>query len=91
MTLHEKVSGLIAWRAPDPLCDACVADYLALSPRQVAAASHAVRSDRRLRRFHGHCAGCCTDRVVTMLPSDEQIGAEMARERPHLTARPELR
>ena len=69
MRLNQRVSAFLAWRAPEPICEACVADHLALSRRQVstAAAATTVRSDGRFRRFTGRCSGCCTDRRVTAL------------------------
>jgi hypothetical protein len=69
MPLHETIGSLIARRAPQPVCDACLADYLALSRKQVFAASLLVRSDNRFRRFSGVCSGCCTNRKVTTMAS----------------------
>ena len=91
LRLHQKVSAFIAWRAPDPLCDACVADYLALSRRQVSDASHNVRGDGGFQRFHGRCSGCCTDRMVTMLAANEDLAAPVVQGPQPMTARPVLR
>ncbi|HEV2817276.1 MAG TPA: hypothetical protein VGW40_08680 [Allosphingosinicella sp.] len=66
MTLPDQVSSFIARRAPEPVCDACVADYLALSRRQVTAARHRARDREEFRRFAGRCAGCCTHCRVTV-------------------------
>jgi hypothetical protein len=65
MGLQEKIQAFIACRAPQPVCDACVADHLSLQRRQVAAATARILSGDRYRRFSGRCCGCCTTRRVT--------------------------
>lgn len=91
MSLYRRISDFIAGRAPEQLCDDCVADYLALSRRQVTAAGPQVRADPRFRRFSGRCSGCCTDRMVTMLPevAGPFVGTQFPPPRP--VARPSLR
>lgn len=67
MTLQERVQTFVARRAPKPICDECVADYLALSRRQVVAAAFRFKRGAELRRFTGRCSGCCTNRRVNVL------------------------
>jgi hypothetical protein len=62
---REAIGRLVACRAPRPICDACLADHLALSARQVAAAASRLRHDPGFSRFTGRCSGCCTARRVT--------------------------
>jgi hypothetical protein len=66
MTLKERVWAFVARRGPRPVCDDCVADYLALSRKQVVTAARFKRSGE-VRRFTGRCSGCCTERKVTVL------------------------
>ncbi len=55
----------VAGRVSRPICDDCVADYLALSRRQVVTAARFKRSTE-VRRYTGRCSGCCTERKVTV-------------------------
>jgi hypothetical protein len=64
--LRDEVGLFIARRAPAAVCDACVADHLAVSRRQVTAARNRARDDHDFRRFAGRCSGCCTDCRVTV-------------------------
>ena len=70
MRLYQRVSAFITRRAPEPVCDACVADHLALSPSQVSRASARVRTRDGFRRFAGRCSGCCTDRTVMLVAAE---------------------
>ena len=67
MTLQDRVHAFVALRAPRPICDDCVADYLALSRKQVLAAAFRFKQLRAVRRFTGRCSGCCTNRRVNLL------------------------
>lgn len=71
MTIQERVQTLVTGRAR-PICDDCVADYLAISRRQVVSAT--LRSKQKgVRRFIGRCSGCCTYRRV-MSPESARKG-----------------
>jgi hypothetical protein len=70
MSLRDKVSAFISGRAPKPICDACVADHLALSRRQVAAAGCTVQQGQGFKRLAGRCSGCCANRTVTIQTQD---------------------
>jgi hypothetical protein len=58
------ILALLARRGPRPICDACLADHLGLAVRSIAASARRLAM-RELRRFDGHCSGCCTMRRVT--------------------------
>jgi hypothetical protein len=67
VTLSQQVKTFVAGRAAKPVCDACVADHLALTRRQATAAINRSHRDHRFRRFNGQCSGCCTHRRVSVL------------------------
>ena len=75
MGLEERVRAFIVWRAAKPTCDACAADYLALTRKQVCAANYRVGRDAAIHRFAGRCSGCCTSRTVTAFLVLEPSGA----------------
>jgi hypothetical protein len=66
MSRQAKIRSLLLGRAPQPLCDACVADHLALDRRHIGAALRS-RLTTGFSRQQGRCSGCCTDRRVTAL------------------------
>jgi hypothetical protein len=67
MTLLQTIGSFVIRRAPRPICDHCIADHLALEPRQASAAGQRLKLDRSFDRFTGKCSGCCTWRKVTVL------------------------
>jgi hypothetical protein len=67
VTLSQQVTIFVAGRAAGPVCDACIADHLALTRRQANAAINRSNRDHHLRRFDGQCSGCCTRRRVSVL------------------------
>ncbi len=67
MTLSQQVEAFVAGREAKPICDACVADHLAMTRRQATAALNRSHGDRCLHRFDGRCSGCCTNRRVSVI------------------------
>jgi hypothetical protein len=62
----EDVAGFIARLAPEPVCDECIAERLALSARQ--SASHSTRElagARGFTRSKGACSLCDAVKLVT--------------------------
>jgi hypothetical protein len=65
MSIAEQVSAFIGRRALRPICDACIADHLAIRRTQVTtAASKKKTTAGAFLRAAGQCSGCCTRRVV---------------------------
>jgi len=60
-----QVAALLDARAPRAMCDACLADYLAISKTQARQASAALAQSGLFPRDAGFCSGCCTTRIVT--------------------------
>ena len=65
MSYRLQVAALLEARAPRAMCDACLADYLAISKTQVRHASAALAQSGLFPRVAGFCSGCCTTRIVT--------------------------
>jgi biotin operon repressor len=59
VTISAKILALLEARGPQPICDACLGDYLGLARRSITAAGRTL-SAQKLRRFDGRCSGCCT-------------------------------
>ena len=68
MQIQERVRAFLVARAARPICDACIADYLALRREQVATVMHS-RRGVSLQRAVGHCSCCCTSRRVSLVPT----------------------
>jgi hypothetical protein len=67
MTVLEQVEGLLARISPNALCDDCIADKLAIRPRQHA--NHKTRELEKLLGYDRRVAECSlckrTDKKVT--------------------------
>jgi hypothetical protein len=63
VTIERQITQFVSSRSRLPICDACVADHLALQIRQVSSAVRSIDAER-LKRYKGRCSGCCTSRTV---------------------------
>jgi hypothetical protein len=65
MSFCQKVEAILETKAPNPICDACLADYLAVEDHQARRAAKSLARGGHTRRDSGLCAGCCTRRTVS--------------------------
>ena len=65
MRYCRQVETILDTRAPDSICDACLADYLAVTGAQARRAAKALAQAGHAQRDPGFCAGCCTHRTVS--------------------------
>ena len=65
MSYCRQAEAILDTRAPEPMCDACLADYLAVTGAQARRAAKALAAAGLARRDAGLCSGCCTHRMVS--------------------------
>jgi hypothetical protein len=62
----DKIKGLIAVLAPEPICDDCIVERLGLSaPHQASQRTRELAGEGGFERRKDRCALCDEDKIVT--------------------------